>query len=323
METEMHTNEAAYQEAVYRLSLLVLGASESIEVLEPVGFSWMALPVKDWMYSSDSRLRLRCLTSSTDLSRLSEDDDESDAEESELLSGWELRKLGRFTPLSCLVVDGADAIVLDTTRANESGVEWTWLSGARETEPYLSHFNLVWEALASGHSLGGETKETLWDEFLSPAIPRTQSGIVKVSQSFWDDLITQLSRDPRLLHQLTPRRFEELIAEKLRREGLETHLTPERKDGGFDVLAVAQTPVGKHLYLVECKRYAPGRPVGVELVRALYGVVQQRNATAGLVVTTSGFTRGALEFQGSRKWQLDLQSYQDLVSWLNKHRIEK
>jgi restriction system protein len=68
--------------------------------------------------------------------------------------------------------------------------------------------------------------------------------------------------------------------------------------------------------LVECKKYAPKHKVGVQIVRALHGVVQQKRATAGLVATTSYFTRGAKEFRQELAHQMQLADYVELQNWL-------
>ena len=44
----------------------------------------------------------------------------------------------------------------------------------------------------------------------------------------------------------------------------------------------------------ECKRYSPDRPVGVEIVRELYAVMEMERVDKGVIVTTSHFTRGAV-----------------------------
>ena len=51
------------------------------------------------------------------------------------------------------------------------------------------------------------------------------------------------SVDPDRLHELHPRRFEELVAELLAREGLDVELTPASKHGGRDVLAYANSSI--------------------------------------------------------------------------------
>lgn len=147
----------------------------------------------------------------------------------------------------------------------------------------------------------------------------TTSKILVSSQRQWQVLIDLLSADPRLMMELAPRRFEELVAELLTRDGLDVELTPERKDGGRDVLAYMDTEFGRHLYLVECKRYSSDRPVGVEIVRALYGVVEHERATAGLLITTSRFTAPAVDFQTTIKNRMTLKEYTHLCDWLKRH----
>ena len=119
---------------------------------------------------------------------------------------------------------------------------------------------------------------------------------------------------------MNPRRFEELVAELLSRHGIGVDLTEPTKDGGRDILAWADTAAGRHLYLVECKRCGQDNPVGVALVRALYCVVSSENATGGLLVTTSWFTRGAREFQASVQNRLWLRDYDGVVGWLKEAR---
>lgn len=137
-----------------------------------------------------------------------------------------------------------------------------------------------------------------------------------------DLLIKHLATNPALMREVHPRRFEELVAELFRRMGYEVVLTPRGKDGGFDVLAFQKTGVGRLLTLVECKRFSPDHKVGVGLVRALYGVVEERRATQGVIATTSSFTRGARQFQQNLEYRLSLRDFNDLASWCDKYRIK-
>ena len=115
---------------------------------------------------------------------------------------------------------------------------------------------------------------------------------------------------------MTSRKFEELVAELLSRKGFKVELTPPSKDGGFDMYAAKSDTLGRFLFLVECKRYSQTNKVGVNIVRALHGVVQDKKANAGVVVTTSFFTAGAKEFQDRHKFQLHLHDYLELRRWL-------
>jgi len=137
-------------------------------------------------------------------------------------------------------------------------------------------------------------------------------------EEHWDEIIRCLAKQPNDLYSLDPRKFEELIAELLCRDGLRVQLTPATRDGGRDILAFLDTSIGSHLHLVECKRFAPHRPITVELVRNLYGVVEAERATSGLLVTTSHFTRDALSFRQIVRHRLTLRDCEDLKEWLRR-----
>lgn len=140
--------------------------------------------------------------------------------------------------------------------------------------------------------------------------------LLRIAANHWDDLIARLMANPALMRSLPSRSFEELVAELLDRQGLGVMLTPQTRDGGRDILATLKTPVGEHLFLVECKRFAPTRPVGVDLVRQLYGVVEMEKASAGVIVTTSSFTRDARALERTINHRMHLHEYDDLVQWL-------
>ncbi len=119
------------------------------------------------------------------------------------------------------------------------------------------------------------------------------------------ELFAYLSKHPEHLLQLSPRKFEEITAEMLRRLGYDVHLTPPAKDGGRDILAYLSSPIGKILTLVECKRFSPDRKVGIELVERFLWVVDRKdNAACGLYVTTSSFTAGVYGLQRDHGWRL-------------------
>jgi restriction system protein len=72
------------------------------------------------------------------------------------------------------------------------------------------------------------------------------------------------------------------------------------------------------MLLVECKRYSPPNKVSVETARQSYGVVQRDRASAGVIVTTSYFTKPAKEFASGVPYQLFLIDFDNLSNWLRK-----
>jgi restriction system protein len=143
-----------------------------------------------------------------------------------------------------------------------------------------------------------------------------ESSIITSFTSINDELLRQLDKRPDLLYSLTARQFEEFVAELFLRQGYEVQLTPASKDGGKDLYVATKSDLGTFLFVVECKKYAPDQPVGVELVRHLYGVVEAERATGGILATTSRFTRDARRFQESFRTRLSLKDYIDLQKLL-------
>lgn len=131
-------------------------------------------------------------------------------------------------------------------------------------------------------------------------------------------LMALIQRDPNLVHHLTPRQFEEVCAELFQRLGFQVELTPPTRDGGKDLIVAKQDELGKVLTFVECKRYSPERPVGVGVVRALYGVVERARATFGIVMTTSHFTRNALREAGDLAFRMSLRDHEAFQGMLDR-----
>ena len=145
----------------------------------------------------------------------------------------------------------------------------------------------------------------------------TEKQIVVDICSAGDDLLKKVHSNPKLLYELSSRRFEEFVAEVLDRLGYQITLTPASKDGGKDIYAARKDHLGSFLYVVECKKYALDNPVGVGLIRELNGVVQAERATAGILATTSFFTKGAKEFQARLSHQIGLKDYVGIQEWLD------
>ena len=131
------------------------------------------------------------------------------------------------------------------------------------------------------------------------------------------EVLAYFGRHPELLYSLPPRKFEELVASVFRNNGFDVELTPETRDGGVDIVAVKKTGfAGNTLHLVECKRYLPDNKVGIGVVQRMLGVVEQHQATQGIIVTTSSFSRDAKLCAQSSRHRLGLNAYADLSKWL-------
>jgi HJR/Mrr/RecB family endonuclease len=159
---------------------------------------------------------------------------------------------------------------------------------------------------------------------IDPSVLEPTPSLLRLYQTVNDELIAHLARRPELLHTLDPRKFEEIIADIFQDKGFTVELTPQTRDGGRDIKAVHSDEFGTSLYLVECKRYARDRKVGVEVVRGLYGVIHAERATRGIVATTSTFSRDAVKFASPLQYELSLRDFDAVQGWIQDfHRRRK
>jgi len=292
------------------LAPLLLGANDSIKVLDMDGRGIFRFH-DSFMELVDRRVPRRCLLASPAAVPQLPDDN---AAPSQVYSdaGWEVRFSPAVPTISCIIIDDSELLLADLTKdiVSEGIPVMRLTSDSKALGGILDHFDFLWEN--SSHV------EVVYEDLLRSSITGQARQIVVASKKFWDSQIKSLATNPERLANVDPRRFEELIAELLIRDGLEVELTPPSRDGGRDILAWAETVAGRHLYLVECKRFDVERPVGVELVRAFYGVIEAEKATAGLFVTTSRFTRGVQAFHDSVRNRLGLADYKDLCAWFKR-----
>ncbi len=118
------------------------------------------------------------------------------------------------------------------------------------------------------------------------------------------------------LLSISSREFEHIIDELYSEMGYDTRLTPAQGDGGRDVMASRKGVGVLEQLRIECKQYT--KPVGVEIVRALLGVVSDEKVNKGVLVTTNRFTRGALQL-AERNPRLELIAGTQLIPMLNKY----
>ena len=128
-----------------------------------------------------------------------------------------------------------------------------------------------------------------------------------------EENINRILNDKRSVYQLTPREFEEVVEEVFKRQGFQTRLTPQTRDGGKDIIATKSILGRPVMFLIECKRYNEMNKIGVDIVRALYGVQTAERANKAIIVTSSYFTEDAQRFAEQQKTLIDLFDIDDLI----------
>lgn len=132
-----------------------------------------------------------------------------------------------------------------------------------------------------------------------------------------DSLLKRAKDDPKIIDNISSREFEEMVCELLDKQGYNVKLTKQTRDGGKDIIVVQKSVLGEFCIYVECKKYDKSNPISVKLVRELYGTVMADDATAGMIITTSYFTRDAKEYRDKIKHRMTLKDYNDLIQEIN------
>ena len=297
------------EEFAAQISTAILGASFQVDVMCAQGSGWtFPIDLADISALCDQRLDLRYLVRGAPAGSEHEIDNS-------------LRRIvGDAWQIRCSHPDSAtaNAIIIDRECALVMSIESLDPHVSMVTEPIRAsqvagRFQRLWDAATDA-----DISHFCFEDDLYQLDETEESEVITFSAGAWDELIQRLAARPEDMRKLEPRKFEELISELLEREGYETELTRITRDGGIDILATLNSPMGSHLYLVECKRYAADRPVGVSLVRELFGVLKHQRASGALIATTSYFTPDAHKFREPVEYQLGLQDYESLANWLNR-----
>lgn len=139
------------------------------------------------------------------------------------------------------------------------------------------------------------------------------------------ELVYALKDSPYLLRNLSSREFEEVVAEVFRAKGFIVDLTKKTRDGGKDIIAIHTDLLGiQSKYFIECKHYGESKKVGVDIVRALHGVMNTKDGpNKTILATTSTFTSEANKFvknEVASKWDMTLADYEDIVNWVSDYQ---
>jgi len=118
------------------------------------------------------------------------------------------------------------------------------------------------------------------------------------------------------LLELKPVEFEHLIRELFEAIGMKSWVTQASRDEGVDGVAVNEDPIVGGLCVIQAKRYS--KIVGLEAVHALAGVMEDKNAAKGVLVTTSWVGKASRDF-AARNGRIEIIEGRHLKSLLLEH----
>jgi restriction system protein len=155
---------------------------------------------------------------------------------------------------------------------------------------------------------------------LIPDRPTDEGLLIRSVGAAWIEIARTLGNDWSDAFKIDPRRWEEILAGALDKEGFNVTLTPRSKDHGRDVIA-RKGGVGSMRILGSMKAYAPDRVVGRDHVHEVLGVVTAEGATKGMIVTTSEFAPQLRDVPGLAAAipdRLELINGEQLQEWLKR-----
>lgn len=199
---------------------------------------------------------------------------------------------------------------------------------------YVFHIDRWWnpaverQAEDRSHRMGQLVPVTVFKYTCEATIEERIQAILASKQQLFDEIIDDVSLDVAsrltsdelfglfgLTRPIPPGRadvakrssgldFEERCARVLEARGWRVQRTPQTRDGGVDLIASRIDEVGiEQTIYVQCKDHA--RPVGVEVVRELIGILPVTQPTQAVLAARSGVTPDArvlAERRGVKIW---------------------
>lgn len=126
--------------------------------------------------------------------------------------------------------------------------------------------------------------------------------------------------DIAFLKSLEWKRYEDICMEYLRIKNCDAKVTSIGADGGIDIKVHDKNG---HLILIgQCKAWQ--KPIGVSLIRELYGVMASERVKHGVFLTTSMFSPDAVEFAQNKTLMLiDGSEFVKLINNLDEDSKER
>ena len=154
----------------------------------------------------------------------------------------------------------------------------------------------------------------MWGRSTGPVLRRL-AGLAPPGSGIGYDTAAGLDSRPDLL-ALEPTEFEHLIRALFEAIGMKSWVTQADKDGSIDSIAVNDDPIFGGLCVIQAKQYS--NVVGVEIVRALAGAIEDKNAVKGVLVTTSWVGKVGRDY-AARNGRIEIIEGHQLKAMLQEH----
>lgn len=171
-----------------------------------------------------------------------------------------------------------------------------------------------------GFCIGAEPDVVLLTSDIE-TVPHGRVEIVDITPA----IIRWLQADTQRLSQLTPDKFEALVADRLRAMGLNVAQVGSTysRDGGIDFLAWRDSAPFPFLIAIQVKHSRVSAPVGPAVVERFRGVLSHQPIDIGVIVTNTRFTPTAQWVAEQRPQIVRLRDIRHLKKWLNDNFVDE
>lgn len=133
-----------------------------------------------------------------------------------------------------------------------------------------------------------------------------------------DNLILNIYGNPNNLRFIDGYEFEDLVKRLFSYYDFNVNSTKRTRDGGFDLVAVKEGmfPVK---YLIECKTTSLKKRIGIEAVRSLMHVVNEENATAGVLISNYEFSKVSINSALLKRFKFVLIDFYKVINMISDY----
>lgn len=136
-------------------------------------------------------------------------------------------------------------------------------------------------------------------------------------------LIQETKKNPKLLREFGDRTFERVVAQIFADSGWHVDLTGQTRDKGRDVICLSSDEAGPRKVAIEVKCYAEENKIGVKLINQFLGAHRRYDADRLLFITTSSYTRDALEQAEENSDILTIREFSDVIAWAKESEPQR
>ncbi|MPQ37973.1 restriction endonuclease [Lactobacillus plantarum] len=167
----------------------------------------------------------------------------------------------------------------------------------------------------------------IWEE--NRAKKKQDNGSSTISEEIVDEDVVTESNDSELwrekllskLQAMNPYKFEELVVNLMRKIGIQMVTTSKSGDSGIDGIGYLRTPeLMTYKIVLQTKRFGKGQVTGPDISN-FAGTINGQNADRGIFVTTSGYTKDAVNRSRQGANLITLVNGDELVELLYENKM--